>query len=337
MKLIIGTRGSLLALKQTSLVIQQIREIDPDLSIETRVVKTTGDKIQDVPLAMVGGKGLFVKEIEEELLSRNIDLAIHSAKDLPFQIPDDLTIAGILKREDPRDLLISRDERGWESLPEDAAVGTSSLRRRSQLLHLRPSLQILTLRGNLDTRLRKLREGSFDAIVLAMAGMNRMGWSQGVPLSTEILLPAPGQGALALEARKDNPEVLSLVRKMAHEESARCIEAERAFLARLEGGCQVPLGALATLGEAPSLPHDPRPGQPPQALQERRTLTLEGCLGTPDGTILIRKKRTGTADDPVSLGVSLAEEILESGGREILDQIVATLQGPLLPPPIDPP
>jgi hydroxymethylbilane synthase len=299
----IGTRGSALALWQAEWVKSQLLGWQQELIVELVVIKTTGDKILDVPLAQVGGKGLFVKEIEEALLDGRADLAVHSVKDMPAELPGGLHLAAMPPREDPRDALISKNNMGLDKLPHGARVGTSSLRRAAQLLHLRPDLQIETLRGNVDTRLRKLESEGLDAIVLAAAGLKRMELSQVISeyLEPERILPAVGQGALGIETRTGDVFTNTVVESLVHQQTVTTVRAERAFLKRLEGGCQVPIGAYATL--------------------EDETLILKGMVADLKGVRLIRKEMRGDARQPEVVGKSLAEVVLESGGEEILAEI----------------
>jgi hydroxymethylbilane synthase len=302
-RLRIGTRGSALALWQAEWVKTQLLAAHVELAVELLVIKTTGDKILDVPLAKVGGKGLFVKEIEEALLDGRADLAVHSVKDMPAELPEGLHLAVMPPREDPRDALISRNGAGLQALPHGARVGTSSLRRAAQLLHLRPDLRIETLRGNVDTRLRKLGSEGFDAIVLAAAGLKRMELSHVVSeyLEPERILPAVGQGALGIETRTGDGFTNEMVTSLAHQQTMTIVRAERAFLKRLEGGCQVPIGAHATM--------------------EGETLILTGMVADLEGVRLIRKELRGDAHQPEIVGERLAEVILESGGAEILAEL----------------
>jgi hydroxymethylbilane synthase len=268
-----------------------------------RKIQTSGDKILDVPLAQIGGKGLFVKEIEEALLSGEIDLAVHSMKDVPTELHEGLAILCVPPREDPRDVLISRDGRSFKDLPRGARIGTSSLRRQSQLLHVRPDLTIAMLRGNLDTRLKKLREGQFDAIVLAAAGLQRLAWAHEITeyLAPQISLPAIGQGALGIEGRRDDLFIRSLLSGLDHAPSKTAVLAERALLHRLQGGCQVPIAAHATVVGT--------------------GVSLEGLVSSVDGKELIRDTVEGTIEDPESIGVQLAERLLARGGDRILQAI----------------
>lgn len=301
--LVIGTRGSKLALWQAEWIQSRLQQLAPGVSVTLRKIKTSGDKITDVPLAAIGGKGLFVKEIEEALLREEIDLAVHSMKDVPTVLPEGLAIACVPEREDPRDVLISREGRRLDALPAGSRIGTSSLRRQAQLLHHRPDLQITMLRGNLDTRLRKVRDGEFDAIVLAAAGLKRLGWLDAVTeyLPFSISLPAIGQGALGIEARQQDPFVQDLLRSLDHPPTHTAVIGERALLDRLEGGCQVPVAAHATL--------------------EGDRLRLEGLVASTDGRRMIRHSIDGPAAEAGALGRQLADRLLDDGGRQILDVI----------------
>jgi len=303
---VLGTRGSKLAVHQSEWVQARLKELAPHVTVTLRRIQTSGDKILDVPLAKVGGKGLFVKEIEEALLSGEIDLAVHSMKDVPTELPEGLDLLCVPFREDPRDALISRDGRMFKELPHGAKVGTSSLRRQSQLLHARPDLSISMLRGNLDTRLKKLREGQFDAIVLAAAGLRRLGWEREITeyLAPEISLPAIGQGALGIEGRGDDLFLRSLLSGLEHAPTRTMVLAERALLHRLQGGCQVPIAAHATLNGS--------------------DVTLEGLVASVDGKEIIRDTVRGTVADPESMGIELAERLLARGGDKILQAIYGT-------------
>ena len=301
--LVIGARGSRLAVWQAEWVQARLKELAPELTVTLQRIKTSGDKILDVPLAAIGGKGLFVKEIEEALLREEIDLAVHSMKDVPTTLPDGLSILCVPAREDPRDVLISRDSCSLDQLPKGSRIGTSSLRRQAQLLHYRPDLHIELLRGNLDTRLRKLHNGEYDAIVLAAAGLMRMGWSNKVTeyLPPEVSLPAIGQGALGLEGRRNDRFVQILVEKLEHGPTRIAVMAERALLKRLEGGCQVPIAAHATV--------------------KGDTLIMDGLIASVEGQRLIRDTIQGAASEAQSLGIQLAEKLLAQGGDRILNEI----------------
>ncbi|MDA8170164.1 MAG: hydroxymethylbilane synthase [Nitrospiraceae bacterium] len=302
-KLVIGTRGSKLALWQAEWVRSQLLEMEPSLEIELNKIKTTGDKILDVALSQVGGKGLFVKEIEEALLEGRADIAVHSMKDVPTEFPEGLHLAAICKREVPGDALVSKNGARFRDLPQGAHIGTSSLRRSCQLLYARPDLKITSLRGNLDTRLRKLDEGAFDAIVLAVAGMKRLGFEGRITeiIAPQVMLPAIGQGAVGIECRKDDREINALVARLNHQETAVCVRAERAFLLRLEGGCQVPIAAYA-------------------AVQDGK-IRMEGLVGSPSGEKVIKNGREGSPEAPEALGTGLAESLLGRGAGEILAEV----------------
>jgi hydroxymethylbilane synthase len=297
--IVIGSRGSALALWQARHIQTCLTELGAESRIE--IIKTTGDKIQDVPLAKVGGKGLFTKEIEEALLAGTIDVAVHSMKDVPTEIPAGLTIAAIPEREEARDALVgcSLDE-----LNAGSRIGTSSLRRASQLRALNRGLMIETLRGNVDTRLRKLDEGQYDAIVLAAAGLRRLGWQDRIRelIPADIMCPSVGQGALAIETRgpdSKDPAAFYLVKKLDRADARATVEAERALLATLGGGCQVPVGAHATLDDG--------------------ALHLRAIVASPDGSRVIRGQLTGT--DPAQTGSRLGCILLEQGAREILAEV----------------
>ncbi|MGA2317353.1 MAG: hydroxymethylbilane synthase [Thermodesulfobacteriota bacterium] len=299
----IGTRGSQLALFQANWVKDQLVQTHPDLKVTLIKIKTTGDKIQDAPLAKIGGKGLFVKEIEEALLQKKIDLAVHSIKDVPTEFPKGLHLPVITKREDPRDVFISKDGRTLKDLPPGARIGTSSLRRQAQLLHFRSDLELIPLRGNLDTRLKKLKTLNLDAIVLALAGVKRLGLEERITeiIPTDISLPAIGQGALGIETRMDDKKVEGQIRFLNDRDSSIAVTAERAFLKKLEGGCQVPIAAYARTFGA--------------------TLQIDGLVGTIDGRRLIRHHVEGPIEKAGSLGIELAEILLGKGAKEILDEV----------------
>lgn len=302
-RLRIGTRGSKLALWQAGWIRGRLVETYPDLRVELVTIRTSGDVIQDVPLARIGGKGLFVKEIENALLAGEIDLAVHSMKDVPILMPPGLSITCVTKREDPFDVLISRSGKGLRDLPPGSKIGTSSLRRQAQLLHFRPDFVVVPLRGNLDTRIRKLKERNLDAIVLASAGIKRMGLGHYVTetIPIDICLPAIGQGVLAIEARSDDLKVNEALAVLHDGETAFAVRAERAFLRRLEGGCQVPVAAYVR----------PNGG----------ALEMEGMVASVDGRRMIRQGRRGERGEAEALGTALAETILSLGGDQILREI----------------
>jgi len=301
--IVIGTRGSQLALWQAEWVQAQLKQMAPDLSVVLKRIQTSGDKIQDVPLAKVGGKGLFVKEIEEALLQKEIDLAVHSMKDVPAVLPSGLQIICVPEREDARDAWLAWNGNKLDALGLGGRVGTSSLRRQSQLLHVRPDLQIEMLRGNVDTRLRKLQEKHFDAIVLAASGLKRLGWDEHITecLPVDISLPAIGQGALGIEGREDDAFVIDLVSQLEHNSTRVAVTAERALLRRLEGGCQVPIAGHAVL--------------------HGDDLTLDGLVASLDGKRYVRYSLTGSMTEPMSIGTTVAEELLARGAQPILQEI----------------
>ena len=302
MKIRIGTRGSKLALWQANHVKEMIEALSPENQVELVIIKTKGDKILDAPLAKIGGKGLFVKEIEEALLENQVDMAVHSMKDVPTELPHGLVIGAIPQREEPWDLLVVKEEAHLQDLPRGAKVGTSSLRRQSQLLARRPDLDIQPLRGNLDTRFRKLKETPLDAIVVALAGVKRLGINS-LPmrvLSPQECLPAIGQGALALEVREG--EMQEILDALHHPETAACVTAERAFLASIGGSCQIPVAALATV--------------------EGQELKLQGLIASPKGEEIYRGERKGILDQAQSMGEELAMDLLDQGGRRIIEAIL---------------
>lgn len=301
----IGTRASLLAVTQSTWVKNQIETAHPQTRVELVKITTKGDRILDVPLAKVGGKGLFVKEIEDALLAGEVDLAVHSMKDVPTELPDGLHIGIIPLRETAQDAFISVKYPTLAALPQGATIGTSSLRRKSQLAALRPDLHITDLRGNIDTRLRKLDESVFDAIILAGAGLNRLGMQERITvlLPPEQMLPAISQGSLGIELRRNDTELYAGLQFLHHPDTALTVSAERAFLLRLEGGCQVPIGAHATLSG--------------------RTVTLTGLIASIDGCQLIKDTVTGPAEQAGKLGTTLAETLLARGGKALLDAVYA--------------
>ena len=302
-KLTVGTRGSVLALRQTNQIVEVLMGLHPGLLIEVVVIKTKGDMILDVPLAKIDDKGLFVSELENALLSGEVDFAVHSMKDLPTEIPAGLCIAAIPERIDSCDVLITNGP-GLEDLPGEARIGSSSLRRGAQLKNFRSDLRITDLRGNLDTRLRKLDEGEYGGIVLAFAGLYRMGWTDRISsrIPTEICLPAVGQGALAIEARDGDSEVIGLLKALDHQESRTAVAAERSLLQALGGGCQVPIGALGVI--------------------EQGILKLTGVIADVDGSTLVRGEVSGKPEEAESLGQELAGILLAGGGEEILKGMV---------------
>jgi hydroxymethylbilane synthase len=303
-KLIVGTRQSALALTQTGHVVEQLKQLCKEQGIECefelKKIVTKGDQILDVTLSKVGGKGLFVKEIEQAMLDGEIDLAVHSMKDMPAELPEGLVIGAIPLREDVRDCIISRDGASIDELPKGARIGTSSLRRGSQLAAYRPDLSIEPIRGNIDSRIRKLETEGLDAIVLAAAGLNRMGWGDRISahLPTDMSLPAVGQGALSIECRGNDEFVLAMLAHYNDPTTAFAVSAERSFLSRLNGGCQVPIGAYA------------------EVQLDGHTVRLTGLVGSPDGTVVLKETMTGK--NPLLLGEQLADKLIEAGAERIL-------------------
>jgi hydroxymethylbilane synthase len=299
----IGTRGSKLALWQANWVKSALNAGNTSIAVELVPIKTKGDKILDVPLAKVGGKGLFVKEIEDALLNDRIDLAVHSMKDMPSEIPDGLCVGAIPEREIPQDVLISKKGLLLHDLMPGARIGTSSLRRSSQLLHARPDLDILPLRGNLDTRLKKLETENLDAIILAAAGVKRLGLENRITeyLDENVMLPAVGQGALCIEIRQNDPEIEPIIAALNHQQSWTVVMGERAFLNRLEGGCQVPIAAHGKI--------------------EKNTFTLCGLVASVDGTTVIKETLSGHEDSSESIGVNLADRLLSMGAKTIMENL----------------
>lgn len=303
-KLKIGTRQSLLALWQSNYIAACLRKQYPECEIELKKIVTKGDKILDVPLAQIGGKGLFTKEIEEELLSNEIDLAVHSLKDMPTVLPEGLCLTAITTRANVGDAFVSNKYANFAELPLGAVVGTSSLRRKAQLLAARPDLNIRDLRGNVDTRLRKLDEGLYDAIILAAAGLERLGHADRIKslIPASVCLPAVGQGALAIECRANDKETRTMLDFLNDLPTRQATSAERAFLGLVEGGCQVPIGVHADV--------------------EGDKIRVEAIIAALDGSTVLRDTITGSAGDAVSLGQELGRKMLANGGQEILAAIL---------------
>ena len=296
----IATRQSPLALWQAEHIRARLEALHANLKVELVTFVTQGDKILDTPLAKIGGKGLFVKELEAALLDGRADLAVHSMKDVPMALPEGLSLAVICEREDPLDAFVSNTYNSFDELPQGAKVGTSSLRRKCQILKQRPDLEIIDLRGNVGTRLSKLDAGNYDAIILASAGLKRLGLAERIRHTLEpvVSLPAVGQGALGLECRSQDQTVLDLILPLMHTETNACVRAERAFNAYLEGGCQVPIAGYATL--------------------ENGRIHLEGRVGSVDGQTLLKAQQVGLPEQPEQLGVKLAQDLLAQGAGEIL-------------------
>lgn len=301
MNLKIGTRGSKLALTQTNFVADKLKKAIPDANIEICIIKTSGDIMQDVSLMTIGGQGVFVKEIEEALLSNKIDLAVHSMKDVPGDIPEGLMFAAILKREDFRDVLVSRNNIKMEFMPKGAKIGTGSQRRGAQIKAMMPDIDIVPLRGNIDTRLKKIETENLTGVILAAAGMKRMGLAERITqfLPVGTMLPAVGQGALGLQIRKSDVELAKACAALNDATTAAEVTAERAFLRALGGGCRLPIAAFGKL--------------------DGQMLTIDGMLAAPNGTLVIREKISGTKDDAEELGKKLAEIILDKGGKRLMD------------------
>jgi len=299
----IGTRGSRLALSQSEWVKREIAALHPDVRVELIRIKTKGDRILDSPLSKIGGKGIFVKEIEDALLKKDVDLAVHSIKDVPTDLPDGLHLPIFPKREDPRDAFISVEYNSLEDLPRGATIGTGSLRRSAQLLHIRPDLAVISLRGNVDTRMRRVESGDLQAIILAAAGLKRLGLSPKVfqILPVDKFLPAIGQGALGLEIRQDDDRIIDIIGFLNHESTEMSVKAERAFLKRLEGGCQVPIAGYGRV--------------------EGEDIILNGMVAELDGSRIIMDEVKGPKDRPEDIGINLAERLLSAGADKILARI----------------
>ncbi len=301
----IATRKSPLALWQAEFIKAELEAAHPGLTVELHGMVSRGDKILDAPLSKVGGKGLFVKELETSLLANETDIAVHSMKDVPMEFPEGLDLAIICERETPTDAFVSNRYNSLDELPQGAIVGTSSLRRETQLRELRPDLQINFLRGNVNTRLAKLDAGDYDAIILASAGLIRLEMADRIKAQIDdtVSLPAGGQGAVGVECRTDDQRVIDLLQVLHHQPTAYCVLAERAMNKRLEGGCQVPIGAFATLNQAGD------------------QIYLRGLVGRPDGSKVLRAEVRGAAEDCEALGIQLAEELLSQGADVILRDV----------------
>lgn len=307
-RIIVGSRRSKLAITQTKWVIEQLKSLEPGTEFEIKEIVTKGDQIQNVKLSKVGGKGLFVKEIEQAMIDGEIDMAVHSMKDMPAELPEGLIIGSIPEREDPRDALISKNNETLEELPAGSIIGTSSLRRGAQILAVRPDLKVQWIRGNIDTRLKKLETENFDAIILAAAGLSRMGWSKDVVsefLSPEDCLPAIGQGALSIECRESDTELRELLNRFSDQETALTVTAERTFLHKMEGGCQVPIAGYAT--------------------QIEDGVSLTALVASPDGTKVYKEVISG--NDPIEVGLKAAEILTEQGAKALIDQVKIEQEG----------
>ncbi len=304
MKLTIGTRGSALALWQARHVASIIEKNNPSVTVELMTIRTQGDKILDAPLAQIGGKGLFTKEIEDALLEGRVDLAVHSMKDLPTELPKGLKLAAVMKREDPRDVFISRDGRALEDLPSGSRIGTSSLRRKAFLLNHYPGLEVISIRGNVDTRLRKIETENLAGIMLAAAGIIRMGFTDRITryMAPEAMIPAIGQGALAIETRESDSAVEEVIAGLNHPETAKCVKIERAFLQRMGGGCQVPMAA--------------------HCISHGDGIKVVAAVVHPDGNPMVRDSYEGNAEK-AHIGTKLADALLEQGATAILKAVLS--------------
>jgi len=303
-KIVIGSRGSELALWQSNFIKKELEKRNKNVSVEIKIIKTKGDKILDVALSKIGDKSLFTKELEIQLLNKKIDLAVHSLKDLQTQLPDGLKLSAVSKRHAVEDVLIARKKGTTiHTIRENGNVATGSLRRRSQLLHNRPDLTIHELRGNVNSRIKKFLESDWDAIILARAGIERLNLKKYISsyIDKEDMLPAVGQGALGIEIHEENKIVDEILQSVHHEATYKSVLAERAFLRKLEGGCQVPIGAFAEV--------------------KSNGIYLDGLVGSVDGTITFRKKIRGSSRDPEKVGINLAKDLIKAGAKEILDEI----------------
>lgn len=307
-KIIVGSRRSKLALTQTNWVIEQLKQLGAPFEFEIKEIVTKGDRILDVTLAKVGGKGLFVKEIEQAMLDKEIDMAVHSMKDMPAVLPEGLIIGSIPKREDSRDVLISKNHLKFDQLKEGAVIGTSSLRRSAQLLAQRPDLEIKWIRGNIDTRVGKLDDSEYDAIILAAAGLYRLGWAQEVItefIDEKVCVPAVGQGALSIECREDDQELRALLDQFTCKNTDRAVRTERVYLQKMEGGCQVPIAGYAFIND-------------------QDEIVMTGLVASPDGKIIYKEQFTG--QNPEEVGNIVAARLTEKGGKELIDQVKRELE-----------
>lgn len=306
--IVVGSRRSKLALTQTNWVINQLKELGAPFEFRVEEIVTKGDQILDVTLSKVGGKGLFVKEIEQAMYDKRIDMAVHSMKDMPAVLPEGLVIGSIPDREDPRDVLISKGNVLLNDLPSGAVIGTSSLRRSAQILARRPDLEIKWIRGNIDTRMAKLDSGEYDGIILAASGLKRMGWAEETVtefIDQDICVPAVGQGALSIECREDDHELLNWLAKFTCTKTADAVFAERAFLAKMEGGCQVPIAGYATIND-------------------KNEVTLTALVGSPDGKVIYKEMVTGT--NPVEVGERAADQLISLGAKDLIDSVKQELE-----------
>ncbi len=303
-KLVIGTRGSKLALWQAEYIKSRVEETT-GAEVEIKIIKTTGDKILDVPLAKVGGKGLFTKELEVELMAGTVDLCVHSMKDVPTMLPEGLVIAAMPARVDPRDAIVARETGDLMSLPQGARVGTSSLRRRAQIAAIRPDLELIDVRGNLDTRMRKAEDGEVAAVILASAGITRMGWAERITgyIPTEQMISAVGQGAIGIEIREDDEYMQEVCAAIADQDTMTCVSAERVVMRDLDGGCQVPIGAYARI--------------------ENGELVMDALVASLDGERLLKVHATGSVENPKELGKRVVADLLDQGASQVLAEVRA--------------
>jgi len=301
----IATRKSPLAFRQSELVKEQLEQCHPDLHIDLAGMLTTGDKFLATPLAKIGGKALFVKELEKAMLERQADIAVHSIKDMPADLPDNFVLATICQREDPRDAFVSNHFDSIMTLPPGAIVGTSSLRRQAQLLTIRPDIKVQTLRGNVNTRLRKLDEGLYDAIIVASVGLDRLNMSDRIRqrFSPDVMLPGAGQGAIGIECRGDDEKLLHLLQPLDHRETRICITAERALTAKLNGSCQVPIAAYAIIQD--------------------KQLVLRGLVARTDGSEILQTKMQGDLSEPATLGERAADDLIQQGAEQIISETLS--------------
>lgn len=302
-KIVIGSRRSNLAITQTKWVKEQLENLGVPFEFEIREIVTKGDRILDVMLSKVGGKGLFVKEIEKAMLNKEIDFAVHSMKDMPAELPEGLVIGCIPEREDPRDVLISKNNKKLKDMPSGSIIGTSSLRRSAQILAVRPDLEIKWIRGNIETRLSKMKNEDYDAIILAASGLARVGWDKDIVtefLDPDVCLPAVGQGALAIECREDDHELLEQLKKLTSKETDVTVRAERAFLHKMEGSCQVPIAGYAIL-------------------QDDGKIALTALVASPDGKTIYKDRVVGK--DPDEVGITAAKKLSQQGAKELIDQV----------------
>lgn len=302
-EIVIGTRDSALALWQTRWVEEELKKHWPEYTFRVVDIKTKGDKILDVALAKIGDKGLFTKELEVWMLEEKIDLAVHSMKDVPTKLPEGLIVGAMCRREDPGDVVVSHKGYKLADLPHGAKVGTSSLRRRAQLLKYRPDLSLHDIRGNVNTRLAKMEREDFDAIILAAAGVKRMGWSEKITdtIPYDICLPAVGQGSIGIECRANDEEILKIIRVVNDPDASDAITGERAFLRKLEGGCQIPIGSLGVI--------------------HQEKITLHGLVASLNGSTIIRDSIEGNRNEADKLGNELAERLIKMGAERILDEV----------------